>query len=490
MKYLFTSFLFLPFIILGSAQNVTLVKDWNSLKIHFYPTICYAGITDPQNQTYSYISLFAKGQTNIIRRGPFGTGSMPQWSLGPIAQAYDPAYELRYNRLWAISKEDIQTHISQFQTPGYQMPEVIMNWPAHGNVANGEPENMAPFIDVNGNGSYDPYLGDYPAIKGDFAVYVILNSWHGNESFFDSLVIKLEYSGLYYLKNGIDAVFLEAKITNRENQSYTWFEPSFLFGSDMDKSTRYYTDTLNHTVFANDSSEVNSNFGRFAFTYFCDNALTKSMPVQGIDGIPADPDIDWLSRQWYALDDKWYLSGSPLYLPPSLEYSGTLTNYYAPYGIPESDSIYGRSLRGLFAKTRFTDIPAGESVHIKAVLHTVDAALQPVNYAIQEEILTQANAYRINEEDNGNCMIYLNTSNFPTTEFSVYPNPASTVLHLKGITDNCSVEFTDIYGHTLISHSHAGTVDVSFLNSGLYILRVRNNKNAAPILQSKVIISR
>ncbi len=47
--------------------------------------------------------------------------------------------------------------------PDYQVPQIIVNWPAHGDVSKNQDFYMAPFKDANGNGVYDPLTGgDYP----------------------------------------------------------------------------------------------------------------------------------------------------------------------------------------------------------------------------------------------------------------------------------------------------------------------------------------
>jgi hypothetical protein len=43
------------------------------------------------------------------------------------------------------------------------MPDVIENWPAHGDPAQGQDFNLAPFYDAGQDGGlYNPYDGDYP----------------------------------------------------------------------------------------------------------------------------------------------------------------------------------------------------------------------------------------------------------------------------------------------------------------------------------------
>jgi hypothetical protein len=55
------------------------------------------------------------------------------------------------------------------------MAEVISNYPANGNLLNGESENIAPYYDFNNDGVYNPSNGDFPLIRGDQAVLFIMN---------------------------------------------------------------------------------------------------------------------------------------------------------------------------------------------------------------------------------------------------------------------------------------------------------------------------
>lgn len=82
-----------------------------------------------------------------------------------------------YNRGYYVTKQMIEDHLTIlfYGNPSYVPPHGIREWPAHGNVSNGEPENIASFVDVNNNGIYEPMLGDYPKIYGDKC---LLNIYH------------------------------------------------------------------------------------------------------------------------------------------------------------------------------------------------------------------------------------------------------------------------------------------------------------------------
>jgi hypothetical protein len=106
-------------------------------------------------------------------------GSWSAFHGGPISttQAYNTlAYSNEYHdAIWKVSKAEILDHQANVQNPGYAVPAAIANWPGNGDTSLGIAAQLAPFIDLNGNGLYEPSLGDYPDIRGDEAVYVITN---------------------------------------------------------------------------------------------------------------------------------------------------------------------------------------------------------------------------------------------------------------------------------------------------------------------------
>lgn len=71
-----------------------------------------------------------------------------------------------YDKLFPITREEVQEFLAwwdnQAEYPEYSIPKSISDWPAHGNKAGGQAYYLAPFVDLNGDGNYDPKLGDYP----------------------------------------------------------------------------------------------------------------------------------------------------------------------------------------------------------------------------------------------------------------------------------------------------------------------------------------
>ncbi|MCF8258838.1 MAG: T9SS type A sorting domain-containing protein [Flavobacteriales bacterium] len=72
-----------------------------------------------------------------------------------------------YDRVWKVSKWQVAEFRQRLNEPGYVIPQDILDWPAHGNIVLGQSPYLAPYMDVNGNGNYDPLSGDYPAFIFD-----------------------------------------------------------------------------------------------------------------------------------------------------------------------------------------------------------------------------------------------------------------------------------------------------------------------------------
>lgn len=101
----------------------------------------------------------------------------PYFLPGPYTTSgmYSDLVSDKYNRGFYVTRQMIEDHLDSldFGSAGYIAPHGIANWPAHGNIALGQAADLAAFVDVNSNGDYEPYLGDYPSIYGDYCFFSI-----------------------------------------------------------------------------------------------------------------------------------------------------------------------------------------------------------------------------------------------------------------------------------------------------------------------------
>lgn len=113
---------------------------------------------------------------------------------GPISN--DTNARNLYNRVWKINRTTVDSFAAGLFAG--MVPSSIASWPAHGNAAQGESFYLAPFVDVNSNGYYNPLIdGDYPCFAGDQAVFFVFNddTIHANS---DTQPLGIEVLGMVY----------------------------------------------------------------------------------------------------------------------------------------------------------------------------------------------------------------------------------------------------------------------------------------------------
>lgn len=138
--------------------------------------------------------------------------------------------------LWSVAKSEIEQHQLNYQQPGYVVPTSITSWPAHGDVVSGQSYYLAPFVDVNQDGDYNPELGDYPCIKGDYAAYTIMNDKGGvHASGGDPIGIEVHFM-FYQFSTDDDlnnTTFIDVTLYNRGTQTLQDFTTSFIMDGDL-----------------------------------------------------------------------------------------------------------------------------------------------------------------------------------------------------------------------------------------------------------------
>ncbi len=153
------------------------------------------------------------------------------------------------NALFPVTKVEIDFHIANYMTQGYVPVSNIANWPAHGDVASNFDFYLAPFVDVDNDGMYNPLMGDYPCIRGDQAVYVIMNDKGGTHaSGGDPLGIEMHY--MFYEFVGISEIenttFVTGKVINRGIQTINEFKVSVFMDGDIGYSGDDYFGSDSH----------------------------------------------------------------------------------------------------------------------------------------------------------------------------------------------------------------------------------------------------
>jgi len=141
----------------------------------------WAGAYDPSGNLKLAASTYNNGNGSDYISGPHVFGDVSQAALSCMF----------FRRVWVVSQVEVDNLRSDFSAGILmidQIPEDILEWPAKGNpwIAPMTPDSdMAPFHDFNGDGRYDPMMGDYPLplmespdfIPHQFRFYVFSDGW-------------------------------------------------------------------------------------------------------------------------------------------------------------------------------------------------------------------------------------------------------------------------------------------------------------------------
>ena len=159
-----------------------------------------------------------------------------------------------WDKHFKITRAEVEDHVANYLDPTYVMPDIIENWPAHGDASQGQDFNLAPFYDAGQDGGlYNPYDGDYPdynisgsndnaKLFGDQTLWWVFNDQGNIHSETEAEPLGLEIHAQAFgftADNEVnDMTFYNYKIINRStlplNDTY--------FGQWVDPDLGYYLD--------------------------------------------------------------------------------------------------------------------------------------------------------------------------------------------------------------------------------------------------------
>ncbi|MBI1183375.1 hypothetical protein GC194_03840 [bacterium] len=171
----------------------------------FMATLWMGGLND-KDQEILWAQTYRQSHQYEVVAGPAGN-SLP-----------DKAYD----RVWVLSSQMIADHIRDPKNP----VDDIATWPAHGDTTLGQAFYLAPFVDVDNNGLYEPTKGDYPKIQGDYAAYFIMSE-ASTKAYSNTPAGGFEVHCMAFIYSGNEAteairstVFVNYRIYNRSQNDY------------------------------------------------------------------------------------------------------------------------------------------------------------------------------------------------------------------------------------------------------------------------------
>lgn len=144
---------------------------------------------------------------------------------GPVSGSYDSVFTSRFWRLWKLKKSEVDYHRNHWFQENYQPIDAIEHWPGTGDIETGQAHDLAPYIDYNLDGFYDPMAGDYPLIRGDECIFFIKNDDKDHTESYGQRM-KVEVHGMVYAFDApedsalANTVFVHYDIINRSDLEF------------------------------------------------------------------------------------------------------------------------------------------------------------------------------------------------------------------------------------------------------------------------------
>ena len=420
-----------------------------------------------------------------------------------------------WNKIWKVNESDIITFLALTTHTISNTPFSILSWPGQGNIyAQGNStyltitNPMAPFVDLNGNGIYEPLLGEYPKIKGDQALWWVFNdngATH-NQTKGNPLGVEIHVMAYGYKRGTLidNVIYYEYEIANHSPYNYANCRVA-----QMD-ITCAGTSLTNYIGF--------DSVWRMGIAYSGENGFRPC-------GSP--PNLPWTASPMAAVT-MIVLPGdtSITYVP-----AGSFTyfvNDESIIGIPTVDTQFNNYMRAKIRNgTHISDDFVGPGTQTKGYgagpdcnyVFTGDPAVDSqwsecvcYNNPGFRNFILSSNDFTLNANSSvklvfaliatdslaGGCPVaqftgirivadtawgnYFNPppqlevqNIIPAQHFEIAPNPASSLIYIKSDLQINSVELYNIVGQKILEkapNSNQTELDLSALNSGVYMVRM------------------
>lgn len=212
----------------------------NSGKMSLFNGAIWFGGVDAGSQVY------VAGQTYRQTGNDFWPGP-----LDTVNASTDAVICNQYDRHWNVTRAAVLNFVQN----GVTTPD-ILSWPGNGDLPLNQGQYLAPFFDVNGDGIYNPAVGDYPyydlqntgtncqhILHGDQTLWWVFNDEGSVHSETGSAAIGLEIRAQAFAYNSqsaniSNATLYEYQVINRSGTSYhdcyfgQWTDPDLGNASD------------------------------------------------------------------------------------------------------------------------------------------------------------------------------------------------------------------------------------------------------------------
>ena len=446
--------------------------------------------------------------------------------LDTINFSTDTVTANKYDKIWKIDRFKIAEFIYYFnngsvQNGTYAVDPDILSWPAHGTGNNSR--NLAPFVDVDGSGIYNPMTGgDYPKIKGDQMLYWIFNDSilhtetggapfgfeiHASAYAFTCPTIADSLKTLNY------TTYYNYKIINQSTMNYDSLHVGLWQDCDMGQYDDDYVGCMPQYNFGmgyNGDADDNGGYG--LKPPISSQVILDGPPAYPSDGIDNDNDgttdepgeknlmtsfnyynNDFTPQMGNPVNDSMFYNyckgkrgdGSPWIdcnnIPSTFFYAGDPSDINS---CAEPNNLNAPADRRFVTGCGAFKLIAGDTANIDyAIVFSRDTNLA---YGTQQY-------YQMAVDDVRRVRTWYLQNNFPSclqlnvgmneqqgeiNSMAIYPNPANTVLTIEYLQQNPNVKYevVDVTGKLvavgLLVNFGKNIISVDEFNPGLYLIKI------------------
>ena len=435
---------------------------------------------------------------------------------GPVRkpQAYFMASDSIWDRVWKITKAEIDYHKNHYWMSSYTMPEAIASWPGNGDTTLGEAFVLAPFFDKNGDGIYSPLHGDYPKIKGDQSVFILFNDAQPHsETMGMPLGIEIHQTAYAYdcqQDTAFDnTIFVHYDIYNRSANNYhnTFFAVfadfdigysyDDLAGCDTLRDSFFGYNAFNYDTSHSDPSNygihppaqavtflskkmtsfiASNNAGSYQgdptnaneYYYYMQAKFSDSLHITyGGNGLQGDSAVNFMYPS-----DPWDSTGwNDYYTSGSFPYDRRGTGSIGPFNL-NAGSVFSLDLAYVFAR----DMNGDNLSSVMLLKNHIDR----IRWFYEND----------STPCGGSFSGFLKEKEIKRT-FKIYPVPAENYIWVENnyISQTSEYEIYNLSGQIVMHGLFSGRkskINISALPSGLYIIASRNKEG---IIRQKFLVN-
>lgn len=435
---------------------------------------------------------------------------------GPIINngtGIDSLTSLKWEKIWKINKTDVDAFLITSPHTISNTPQVILEWPAKGNPhckdAFGNSlnvsEDMAPFIDMNGDGNYNALDGDYPLMKGDQMLWWIFNdACLHTETNSSALMIQVKASAFAFECHPSyrNVTFYSFEIENFNTSGYDSLVAGIMADVDLGYAFDDYIgfDSLRSLAYVYNGDAYDNGPDGYGYN------LTKHgyKMLQGSGNHPPLGNFCFYNNVNGSTGNPGTLS----------EYYGYLNSTWKD-GLPYTKSWNGRDqsmpvttymysgdpcLAGSFSEKSFLNVPDDRRIILSTKPIDVAAGSQPLLFSfaiLNTENDTTCSLLKLQTLSDSVSLLADNNFNYPCSGastgvsesiesvpgFRVYPNPTSNTLNIEFITGNTNGKTTQFEIYNILGQSqslpfernlNSIKIETNTLADGLYYLIIEH----------------